>query len=161
MVTPAKNLWHCFGCGAAGGPIDWIMKKHGVSFRHAVELLREGILSLAASDAGAAGPVKRFTVRALAMPVEREADDVALLNQVAAYYHETLQQSPAALAYLAARGIDHPDAIEYFRLGHANRLAPSAKGSPCSTAICIGHGAAPNRIGLFEDRNSRPPRFAR
>ena len=26
VVTPAKNLWHCFGCGAAGGPIDWIIK---------------------------------------------------------------------------------------------------------------------------------------
>lgn len=26
VVTPAKNLWHCFGCGAAGGPIDWVMK---------------------------------------------------------------------------------------------------------------------------------------
>jgi hypothetical protein len=40
-VTPAKNLWHCFGCGAGGGPIDWVMKQQGVSFRHAVELLRE------------------------------------------------------------------------------------------------------------------------
>ena len=41
-VTPAKNLWHCFGCGAAGGPIDWVMRKNAVSFRHAVELLRDG-----------------------------------------------------------------------------------------------------------------------
>jgi CHC2 zinc finger len=23
VVTPAKNLWHCFGCGIGGGPIDW------------------------------------------------------------------------------------------------------------------------------------------
>lgn len=41
-VTPDKNLFHCFGCGIGGGPIDWVMKKNGVSFRHAVELLREG-----------------------------------------------------------------------------------------------------------------------
>ena len=40
VVTPAKNLWHCFGCGVGGGPIDWVMKRQGVSFRHAVELLR-------------------------------------------------------------------------------------------------------------------------
>ena len=26
VVTPSKNLWHCFGCGAAGGPIDWVIK---------------------------------------------------------------------------------------------------------------------------------------
>ena len=42
VVTPLKNLWHCFGCGIGGGPIDWIIKRRGVSFRHAVELLREG-----------------------------------------------------------------------------------------------------------------------
>ena len=40
VVTPAKNLWHCFGCGIGGGPIDWVMKRQGVSFRHAVALLR-------------------------------------------------------------------------------------------------------------------------
>jgi len=40
VVTPAKNLWHCFGCGVGGGPVDWTMKASGVSFRHAVELLR-------------------------------------------------------------------------------------------------------------------------
>ena len=40
-VTPGKNLWHCFGCGAGGGPVDWVMKRRGVSFSHAVELLRE------------------------------------------------------------------------------------------------------------------------
>ena len=43
VVTPAKNLWHCFGCGVGGGPIDWVIKRQGVSFRHAVELLREGL----------------------------------------------------------------------------------------------------------------------
>jgi DNA primase catalytic core len=115
VVTPAKNLWHCFGCGAAGGPIDWVMKKNGISFRHAVELLREGIPSLAAE------PVKRSTVRALPAPVERDADDVALLDQVTAYYHETLKRSPEALDYLQSRGLDHPDAVEHFRLGYANR----------------------------------------
>jgi DNA primase len=43
IVTPAKNLFHCFGCGAAGGPIDWVMRREGVSFRHAVETLRAGL----------------------------------------------------------------------------------------------------------------------
>jgi len=40
VVTAAKNLWHCFGCQVGGGPIDWVMKSRGVSFRHAVELLK-------------------------------------------------------------------------------------------------------------------------
>jgi DNA primase catalytic core len=117
VVTPAKNLWHCFGCGAAGGPIDWVMRKNGVSFRHAVELLRDGVPSLAAGS----NAVKRTTVRALEAPVQFDADDQALLNQVVGYYHETLKQSPEALAYLQARGLASTEAVEHFKLGYADR----------------------------------------
>ena len=34
VVTPAKNLWHCFSCQVGGGPIDWMMQSRGVSFRY-------------------------------------------------------------------------------------------------------------------------------
>jgi DNA primase len=115
VVTPAKNLWHCFGCGAGGGPIDWVMKTQGVSFRHAVELLREGLPLEAPLQ------VVKSTVRKLAAPVTLGAEDQVLLNQVIGYYHETLKAAPEALAYLKARGIDHPEAIDKFRLGYANR----------------------------------------
>jgi len=115
VVTPGKNLWHCFGCQTGGGPIDWVMKMNGVSFRHAVELLREGAPVLAAA------PVKRTTVRTLPPPVSLDVDDQLLLNQTIGYYHETLKAAPEALAYLKARRIDHPEAIERFRLGFANR----------------------------------------
>src|SRR3989338_5780677 len=40
VITPDKNLWHCFGCNAGGSVIDWTMKLKGISFRHAVEILR-------------------------------------------------------------------------------------------------------------------------
>ncbi len=36
IVTPSKNLFHCLGCGAAGGPIDFIMKSQNLPFRAAV-----------------------------------------------------------------------------------------------------------------------------
>jgi DNA primase catalytic core len=117
VVTPAKNLWHCFGCGAAGGPIDWVIKKNGVSFRHAVELLRDGVPSLAAGS----GTVKRTTVRKLEAPVALDADEQRLLNQVIDYYHETLKTSPEALAYLQTRGIASTEAVEHFKLGFADR----------------------------------------
>ena len=42
VVTPSKNLWNCFGCNKGGGPIDFVMASQDVSFRHAVELMREG-----------------------------------------------------------------------------------------------------------------------
>jgi DNA primase catalytic core len=125
VVSPGKNLWHCFGCGAAGGPIDWVMKTRGVSFRHAVELLREGLPSSAAGQAAdTAAPIKRTTVRALPPPVAFDADDAVLLGQVADYYAATLKQSPEALAYLESRGIAGSaaaEAIEVFKLGYANR----------------------------------------
>ena len=123
VVTPGKNLWHCFGCGIGGGPIDWVIKKNGVSFRHAVELLREGLSasSLAAEPVASAVPVKRSTIRALPAPVALDADDHTLLEQVIDYYTATLKQSPEALAYLQARGLIHPELIDIFRLGYANR----------------------------------------
>ena len=121
VVTATKNLWHCFGCQTGGGPIDWVMKMQGVSFRHAVELLREGISPLAAAAAGAVTPVKQSTVRKLPPPVTPDADDRALLKQVVGYYHDTLKQSPEALAYLQTRGLNHPEMIDRFKLGFANR----------------------------------------
>ncbi|MDE2239116.1 MAG: toprim domain-containing protein [Rhodospirillales bacterium] len=120
VVTPEKNLFHCFGCNAGGGPLDWVMKRQGVSFRHAVELLREG-LPLAADAGEPAAPIKHSTVRRLAPPVSLDADERALLNQVVDYYHETLKQSPEALAYLQARGLVHGELVDRFKLGYANR----------------------------------------
>jgi len=32
IVTPTKNLWHCFGCGVDGGPIDWVMSSRAYRF---------------------------------------------------------------------------------------------------------------------------------
>lgn len=125
VVTPAKNLWHCFGCGIGGGPIDWVMKRNGVSFRHAVELLRADS-SLAAVAAGGepVKPVGRSRSARLPAPVVMDASEQELLNQVMGYYQETLASSPEALAYLERRGLGGQagrDLIEAHRLGFANR----------------------------------------
>ena len=135
VITPLKNLWHCFGCGAAGGPIDWVIKKNGVSFRHAVELLREGLPGLDSLAAKAAvnssmnsfvspaepATPKRSSVRGLPAPVVFDADDQALLNQTVQYYHERLLAHPEAQAYLMARGLNHPELLATFKLGVADR----------------------------------------
>ena len=65
-------------------------------------------------------PIKS-TVRSLPAPIAFDADDQALLNQTVDYYHQTLLASPEALAYLAARGLNHPELITRFKLGYANR----------------------------------------
>jgi DNA primase catalytic core len=115
VVTPGKNLWHCFGCGVGGGPIDWVMKRQAVSFRHAVELLR--------ADAGVVelGTPTPRTRTKLPAPVALDAGEQELLDQVIGYYHETLLASPEAMAYLERRGIASRELIEQHRLGFANR----------------------------------------
>ncbi len=119
VVTPSKGLWHCMGaCQAGGSVIDWVMRAEGVSFRHAVELLKAGA-PVAAS--GRAGSARHSTTRRLPAPVCATAEDADLLAQVTDYYHRTLVDSPEALAYLAKRRIDRPEAIEAFQLGFSNR----------------------------------------
>ena len=117
-IDPAKNVWHCKGaCGEGGDVIKWVMRAQGVSFRHAVELLRADHLPLAAEPIR---PAKQSTVRKLP-PVAREANDNALLLQVVDYYNETLKQSPEAMKYLESRGLKSSEMIDRFRLGFANR----------------------------------------
>ena len=119
VITPGKNLWHCLGaCNTGGTAIDWVMRANGISFRHAVEMLRQDYLPLAAASIQ---PVKHGTVRKLPPPVARDADDRELLLQVVGYYNETLKQSPEAMKYLESRGLKSPEIIDRFRLGFANR----------------------------------------
>jgi DNA primase len=115
VVTPHKNLWHCFGCQIGGGPIDWVIKSRGVSFRHAVELLK------ADPSLAAGAPQKVTTTRALSAPVALDADDHALTEQVMDYYHQRLKEDAEAQAYLKSRGLEHPALIDTFKLGVADR----------------------------------------
>jgi DNA primase catalytic core len=111
-VTPAKGLWHCLGCGAAGNAIQFLMKKDGLSFRHAVELLRTQSAAIFAATPA--------TAPKLPAPVAPDADDQTLLRQVTEYYHKRLKESPPALAYLQKRGVT-ADAVDTFKLGYADR----------------------------------------
>jgi DNA primase catalytic core len=119
IVTPEKNLWHCLGaCNAGGSTIDWIMRSEGVSFRHAVEILRSGkASSLVASDK----ILIKNSVPRLQAPVAYDADDQTVLRQVVDYYHETLKRTPVALQYLEDRGIVSEEALNTFRIGYADR----------------------------------------
>ena len=116
VIRPDTNTWECPVCDARGSAVEWVMRAEGVSRRHALALLSEGLPSQTRP-----GRVKYGTVRKLAPPVSPDADDGALLGQVIAYYHETLRASPDALAYLESRGIRSQEAIERFKLGYANR----------------------------------------
>lgn len=125
VVSPGKNLWHCLGaCQAGGGPVDWVMTAQGVSFRHAVELLRESSSSLgvlAEPKSRGAGPVVRSTSAKLPALAAPDAADRVLVGQVVAHYAQALAGHSEAQAFLARRRIDHPEAVEAFKVGVADR----------------------------------------
>ncbi len=100
VISPKKNLWHCLGaCQTGGSVIDWVMKREGISFRHAVELLRAGVPALVApgilspatpSHPGASAakdkkPVAKSRTKKLGISFDRDAGDQTLLNQVIDY----------------------------------------------------------------------------
>ena len=119
VVSPDKNLWHCLGaCGVGGSVIDWVMRFHKVSFRHACELLLKDHPAL---TVGNGTPPTASEIRQAASPFSLDAGESALLEQVTDFYHQTLQASPEALAYLDKRGLNDLALIRRFRLGYANR----------------------------------------
>ncbi|MEJ2416554.1 MAG: CHC2 zinc finger domain-containing protein [Exilibacterium sp.] len=117
IISPKTNLFNCFGCGAGGSVIDWVMKTQGVSFRFACEILQKD-LGLIQSEA----PSKaRNTTTKLTPPLAANADNQTALRDVIHFYHETFKQSPEAHEYLRSRGLDNRELIEQFKLGFANR----------------------------------------
>ena len=83
-IDPVANVWHCKGaCGEGGSVIDWVMRAEGVSFHHALELLRKDY-------APSAGPVVNIgTERKLPPLIDATAEDKKLLEIVVDYYHRT------------------------------------------------------------------------
>ena len=153
IVSPKANLWHCFGCDAGGTVIDWVMRLHKVSFRHACELLAKQHPALAAAPSTstlvATAKLSQGRLRT-AQSFSLGAGDQALLDQVIDFYHTTLKTSPEALEYLEKRGLGSLELIDYFRLGYANRtlayrLAPKQykAGAEMRTAL--------QRVGILRD----------
>ena len=130
VVSPSTNLWHCLGaCQAGGSVIDWVMRRDGVSFRHAVELLRAGALSSAAELPSVAAPSGAAVMaggrpKATKLSAALEAadgDDAAALARVMDFYHRTLKLSAEGLGYLERRGLGSAELVEHFQLGLSNR----------------------------------------
>ncbi|MHC5058768.1 MAG: CHC2 zinc finger domain-containing protein, partial [Planctomycetota bacterium] len=89
QVNRRRGLWHCFGCGAGGDVISFVMKREGVGFREALEIL--------AGPAGLGGPDR-----------SEGADRGCIPRAAADYWHECLRGSASARSYLEGRGIGSP-----------------------------------------------------
>jgi len=108
-LNDQKGFFHCFGCGAHGDVVGFVMKSEGLSFPEAVERL--------ARDAGMALPVST--------PAERERVQQAsslqdVVEKAAIWFQQRLWSSAGATAldYLRRRGLSDAT-IRDFRLGYA------------------------------------------
>ncbi|MBD1229563.1 CHC2 zinc finger domain-containing protein, partial [Xenorhabdus griffiniae] len=111
VITPSKNLYHCFGCDAGGSVLDWVMRTENLSLRHAAERLK-AVLG------------HNPAVEPLVQPEELARDAIGqqvLLSRVVDFYHHTLLNAPEAQAYLSKRRLNHPELVSQFKLGFANR----------------------------------------
>jgi DNA primase len=105
-VSPAKQFYHCFGCGAHGSAVKFLMEYDRLEFPDAVEELAQSV-GLTVPHEG--GPAR---------PREDHTDLYALLDAAAGFYQRALPDSSAAKAYCKKRGLDQ-DVIERFRIGWA------------------------------------------
>jgi len=128
-VSPAKQFYHCFGCGAHGSAIKFLMDYDRMEFVDAVEDL--------ASRVGLKVPYEGGARRA---PQEDAADLYTVIDAAAKFYQRELAKSDKARAYFDARGLD-AQMIERFGLG----FAPDAWDSLKSAL-----GTSPQRVALLE-----------
>ncbi|MCC6177447.1 MAG: toprim domain-containing protein [Chloroflexi bacterium] len=115
VVDERDEHFHCYGCRAHGDVISWVMRRDGLSFSAACDLLI-GLPRSTRPAARVSAPQRSERVR--------RWDRLTLTEQVAmnmagAVYHHTLWREPRALAYLRDRGI--PDwVIRRCWLGYAD-----------------------------------------
>ena len=107
-VSPEKQFYHCFGCGAHGTVLRFLMEHDHMAFPEAVEELATRLgLDVPHEGSGAPGGPRR---------VDEPLYDV--MGRVARFYVETLARDQRAQAYLAKRGLDR-ETVEKFGIGYA------------------------------------------
>ncbi|MFW6365888.1 MAG: DNA primase [Spirochaetota bacterium] len=105
VVSPDKQIFHCFGCHAGGNVFSFIQKIETVSFPESVRIV--------ASCAG-------ITIEERRDPRKEEADFLIRINEFAAkvFARELRDNAPSAREYLLKRGVSE-ESIALFRIGFA------------------------------------------
>jgi len=104
-VSPGKGFYHCFGCGAHGTAIGFLMEYDHMSFVEAIESL--------ASTMGVDVPRSESD-----KPARRYDELFSLLDSVSRHWQACLKDSPAAVEYVKNRAIDGSTA-KRFGIGYA------------------------------------------
>ncbi|MCL7715515.1 DNA primase [Stenotrophomonas mori] len=107
-VSPTKQFYHCFGCGAHGTAISFLMNYDRLEFLDAVEEL--------ASRAGM--DVPRTAPARSAQQQDDSRDQYSALDAASRFFQKHLEGNAKALAYLDGRGVDADTRIR-FSIGYA------------------------------------------
>jgi DNA primase len=109
-VSPAKQFYHCFGCGVHGNAIGFVMAYSALGYVDAIKEL--------AASAGMQVPESRPPTPAEAARKERETDLYAVMEKAMEFYRGELKKSSRAIEYLKGRGLTGEIAAR-FRIGYA------------------------------------------
>ncbi|MCA6217527.1 DNA primase [Ideonella sp. B7] len=113
IVSPTRQTYHCFGCGAHGDAIRFLTELHGMSFVEAVQDL--------AQQVGMQVPEDERSVEeqvAAAEQRQRQRTLSEVLERAAQHYRHQLKGSQRAIAYLKGRGLSG-EIAQRFGLGYA------------------------------------------
>jgi DNA primase len=113
-VSPAKQFYHCFGCGAHGNAIGFLMSYGGLGYIDAVK----DLASMAGMQVPEAQPRSPEAARFEAERKEQETSLVAVMETAMEFYRAELKKSPRAIDYLKGRGLTGEIAAR-FRIGYA------------------------------------------
>jgi DNA primase len=105
-VSPTKQFYHCFGCGAHGSAIGFLMEHAGLGYVDAVTDLARSLGLEVPRESGPGG-------RGPAGPDPRTPGLLALLGRADQYYRRRLREAPHAIEYLKRRGLDGSVAARY------------------------------------------------
>src|SRR5689334_21595630 len=109
-VSPSKQFYHCFGCGAHGNAIGFLMSYGGMGYVDAVKDLASGV--------GMQVPEWQPRTPQEIQLKERETDLYGVLERAMDFYRGELKKSPRAIEYLKRRGLTGEIAAR-FRVGYA------------------------------------------
>ncbi|MGL4715767.1 MAG: DNA primase, partial [Aeromonas sp.] len=109
-VSQEKQFYHCFGCGAHGNAIGFVMEYDGLEFPDAIEELAsiQGMQVVREQSIG--GPAN-------SQPAISK-DLFELMNQIARFYESNLKSAPHAVEYLKGRGLTG-EVVKRFNIGYA------------------------------------------
>lgn len=108
-VSPSKQFYHCFGCGANGNAISFLMAYDRLSFVEAIEALAKYV--------GVDIPYEH-SAQTTTHAGETSVPLYSLLGDIAAYYHAELLKTPQAIQYLKSRGLTY-QTVKKFLIGYA------------------------------------------